>query len=184
MNDYYVYRHRRLDTFQIFYIGIGKGYRCNNKFSRTKYWKRIVNKYGYKVEILYKNLDKETACELEIMLISEYGRKDLGKGLLVNRTDGGGGNIGLIVSKETRLKQRLHKLGKTQSEETINRRKESLSKLTVWKSRKVIDIDTGIIYDSIKKASDELNVNYTLLRGRILNGRMIKGLNVKYYGEC
>ena len=184
MENYYVYRHRRLDTFGIFYVGIGKGYRCNNKFSRNNYWKNIVNKHGYVVEILYKNLDKETACELEVLLISEYGRKDLDKGLLCNRTDGGDGNIGLIVSKETRLKQRLQKLGKTHSQETINRRKESLSKLINWKSKKVIDIDTGIIYDSIKKASDELGISYTLLRGRILNDRMIKGINIKYYGEC
>lgn len=88
-----VYRHRRLDTGDIFYIGIGNKKRAYNKKSRPKHWNNIVNKYGYTVEIIAEDLSKEDACELEIFLISLYGRRDLGKGNLINLTDGGDGNL-------------------------------------------------------------------------------------------
>lgn len=73
-----VYRHRRLDTNDVFYIGIGDNKRAYNKNARSVYWKRIVKKHGYNVEILVTDLSREDACELEILLIQEYGRKDLG----------------------------------------------------------------------------------------------------------
>ena len=35
INPYYVYRHRRLDTFEIFYVGISKvKSRCRNRSTR------------------------------------------------------------------------------------------------------------------------------------------------------
>ena len=65
-----VYRHRRLDTFEIFYIGIGSIKRAYLKHGRNKHWNNIVNKTNYQVEIIAENLDWETACELEILLIT------------------------------------------------------------------------------------------------------------------
>jgi hypothetical protein len=88
-----VYRHIRLDNNQTFYIGIGSENRAYNKHHRSNWWKKVVNKAGYRVEILAKNLTKELACELEMFLIELYGRKDLGEGELVNMTDGGEGTI-------------------------------------------------------------------------------------------
>ena len=45
INPYYVYRHRRLDTFEIFYVGISKvKSRCRNRSTRNKIWKDIINK--------------------------------------------------------------------------------------------------------------------------------------------
>jgi len=88
-----VYRHRRLDTNDVFYIGIGDNKRAHNKSARSVYWKNIVKKHGYSVEILATDLSREDACELEILLIQEYGRKDLGLGKLINMTNGGDGNL-------------------------------------------------------------------------------------------
>ena len=95
--DFIVYRHRRLDTNEVFYIGIGSNLkRAYNKNKRSKFWKHITNKVEYSVEIIAENLTKELACELEKLLIKEYGRIDLGLGQLVNMTDGGEGSLGTI----------------------------------------------------------------------------------------
>ena len=51
-----VYQHIRLDTNTIFYIGIGKNLkRPYSKNYRNNYWHNVVNKAGYKVEILFEN---------------------------------------------------------------------------------------------------------------------------------
>ena len=65
----YVYKHIRLDTNTIFYIGVGSDsgyYRANSKRSRNKHWLNIVNKADYRVEIIYDNLDFELALLIEI----------------------------------------------------------------------------------------------------------------------
>src|SRR5690606_17227737 len=95
----YVYRHIKKGTTEVFYIGIGttkKYARAYEKNGRNKWWKGIVNKYGFEVEIIYKNITWEEACELESLLISAYGRKDLKQGNLVNLTDGGEGSVGCV----------------------------------------------------------------------------------------
>ena len=59
LNNVYVYRHRRLDTNKIFYVGISKTKnfkRAYSKNNRNIHWKRIVNKTDYNVEILKSNL--------------------------------------------------------------------------------------------------------------------------------
>lgn len=49
-------------------------------------------------------IDEDHAFFLEKCLIAVIGRKDLGKGPLLNRTDGGEGDSGKIISDETRRK--------------------------------------------------------------------------------
>jgi len=86
-----LYRHRRNDTNEVFYIGIGKKNRPNQKQNRNEFWKNIANKHGYTVDILMENLPWKIACELEIDLIKYYGRIDMGTGTLANMTAGGNG---------------------------------------------------------------------------------------------
>jgi len=87
-----VYQHKRNDTNEIFYIGIGRDYyRAGRKASRNKHWHNIVNKCGFTKEILLNNISWEEAIEEEKRLIKKYGRKDLGTGCLVNMTKGGEG---------------------------------------------------------------------------------------------
>jgi group I intron endonuclease len=114
-----VYEHLRNDTNEVFYVGIGKTEkRAFDKNRRTQYWKRIVEKVGYSVNIIHKDIDYEEAKNIEILLIEKYGRKDLGIGNLVNMTDGGEGCLGVIVSEETRQKLAKLAIGRTFSEET------------------------------------------------------------------
>ena len=84
--DKVVYRHIRLDSNQVFYIGMGNKSRPYQKINRNEYWHFIVKKFGYKVDIVANNLTKEKALELEHQLIKFYGRIIEG-GTLVNMKD-------------------------------------------------------------------------------------------------
>jgi len=81
---YYVYAHYRLDNDELFYIGKGCNDRAWTKSGRNSYWQNIAAKYGYRVEVLQKNLENDEALELEKKLISEFDPK-------ANFTNGGDG---------------------------------------------------------------------------------------------
>jgi len=103
----YVYQHIRLDTNEVFYIGISSdlNYRRSiSKRNRNILWERIVKKHGFKAEILFDNISWEDACKKEIELIKFYGRKDIKEGSLVNLTNGGECIHGFNHSKESILK--------------------------------------------------------------------------------
>lgn len=121
LNNVCVYQHRRADTNEIFYVGIGNIKRAYIKTNRNKYWKNIINKTDYKIEILHENLSWELACEIEIHLIKFYGRKDLRFGNLVNMTNGGEGAFGYILSQKRLQQIKLQNLGKIRSQETKNK---------------------------------------------------------------
>lgn len=114
-----VYRHRRLDTFEVFYIGIGKTEkRAYSKKNRNKWWKNIILKTEYSVEIIIEDISWKEAQEVEVLLISEYGRRDLGLGNLVNLTNGGEGTQGIIVSDKTKQNMSISATGRKHSEES------------------------------------------------------------------
>ena len=108
-----VYRHRRLDTNQVFYVGIGKlEKRAYSNDGRNYHWKNIAKVTKYDVEMLSTNISWEEACELESFLIQEYGRKDLGLGNLANMTDGGDGSIGRVIKESTKDIWKTQRFGK------------------------------------------------------------------------
>ena len=114
-----VYRHRRLDTFKVFYIGIGKTEkRAYSKKNRNKWWKNIILKTEYSVEIIIEDISWKEAQEVEVLLISEYGIRDLGLGNLVNLTNGGEGTQGIIVSDKTKQNMSTSATGRKHSEES------------------------------------------------------------------
>lgn len=103
----YLYEHIRLDTNEVFYVGIGsdKDYsRAYTTHKRNKFWKNIINKTKYEVIIKEDNKTWEEIIKLEKYYISYYGRRDLNKGTLVNLTDGGEGTYGRYHSEETKAK--------------------------------------------------------------------------------
>lgn len=99
---FYLYAHYRNDTGEVFYIGKGVGNRYKSKQGRNPYWENIVKAHGYKVEILQYFATEEDAFRAEQSLIADLGRKDLGKGLLVNMSDGGEGASGAVRTPEQR----------------------------------------------------------------------------------
>ena len=147
----YVYSHTRLDTNEVFYIGIGSdtnGYkRAYSKFGRNKYWIRVVNKTDYKVEILSNDINWDEACDEEIRLIKHYGRRNINEGSLTNLTDGGEGQIGFIVSDETKRKLSDYRKGRTPSQKTRLRMSEAQMGKTLSEEhkRKIGDGNKGKI---------------------------------------
>jgi hypothetical protein len=94
------YYHKRKDTGEIFYVGIGESTRPYEDGSRNPYWHHIVNKVGYEILIIKENITWDDACEWEKSEIKRIGRNDLGFGPLVNMTDGGEGTQGVIITEE------------------------------------------------------------------------------------
>lgn len=190
-----VYRHRRLDNFTIFYVGIELdsinktklGKRPYIKQGKSKWWKNITNKTEYIVEIVSNNLTDLEAIELEILLIKEYGRADLNKGLLVNHTNGGEGITGFKHSKTTLLKMSNSAKGRVISEKT--RLKLSMSKKGKKKpnlEKKVIDLKNKVIYDCISQVCEKYKINKSTLRNK-LNGFKYNNTDFIYlenYTDC
>ena len=119
----YLDKHIRLDTNEVFYVGIGGKYRPNQK-NRNTIWKRIVAKTDYKIEIILESNDYEFIKQKEIELIKFYGRINLGNGTLANLTDGGEGTIGLKMSDERKRKHseimKIKNLERYRNEEYIS----------------------------------------------------------------
>lgn len=119
MKTFYVYGHYIPNSDIPFYIGKGTGRRYKKTDNRNKWWKHIVDKYGYESKIIKDGLAEHDACELEQQLIAEYGRRDLGTGVLVNLTDGGETSKGVVLTEEQRAARSEHskKMWATFSEE-------------------------------------------------------------------
>lgn len=125
-NKYCVYRHLK-PCGEVFYIGIGSVKRPYSKKNRNKYWKNVVNKYGYEIEILTHNKSWEECIEVEKILISWYKRKDCCGGTLVNMTDGGEGCTGRMWTNEQKDKISKANTGKTHTEEQKQKWSENRS---------------------------------------------------------
>ena len=100
-NKFYVYKHIRLDTEEVFYVGKGAAKRAWRTKSRNELWYNIVNKAGYRVEIVKDNLSETESFELETKLIKSYRNQGLSK---ANMTDGGEGFSGGRHNEESRKK--------------------------------------------------------------------------------
>jgi hypothetical protein len=98
---YYTYAYLREDRTP-YYIGKGQGNRAYVKRygkGRARRPKNLNN-----IILLKQNLTEEEAFKHEIYMIAVFGRKDLGTGILHNRTNGGDGTSGWVPSEETRKK--------------------------------------------------------------------------------
>ena len=102
--EYYVYLHLREDGTP-YYCGKGKNKRAYRKGAPKN------------IKLVATHLYEHEAFTLEKRLIKLYGRKDLGTGILNNRTDGGEGSSGAVRSAEVRLRISTAKKGIKPSEE-------------------------------------------------------------------
>jgi hypothetical protein len=120
MNVYYIYAYLRKSNGTPFYIGKGKGSRA---FDQHRVYNKGVHTPSDKsrIIIMESNLTEIGAFALERRLVRWWGRKDLGTGILNNRTDGGEGVSGLKHSDTTRKK-----IGKANSKPKPPRTKEHI----------------------------------------------------------
>jgi hypothetical protein len=133
MNTAYVYVHTRITTGVPFYVGKGTKKRIDGKNKRNKHWHNIVKKDGgFNSYKLAENIDDELAYLVEVEAIEKF--KFCGY-RLANRTNGGEGQLGthtnLGIKRTEKQKNHLRQinLGKKQSIETIEKRKETIKKI-------------------------------------------------------
>lgn len=143
-NRFYTYAYLREDRTP-YYVGKGKGRRIYQTIGKP------CNKPPKnRIIFLKQNLSEEEAFKHEIYMIFVYGRKDLGTGILRNKTNGGEGISGFTHSEETRRKiseknkgkklteehkEKLREANKNQSEET--RRKKAHKNNNFAKGNKI-----------------------------------------------
>ena len=108
---YYTYAYLREDRTP-YYIGKGKEDRIYSKQKNIK-----PPKDKSRIIFLKKNLTEEEAFKHEIYMIGVFGRKDLGTGILHNRTDGGEGASGAIRSLQFKENLKIMNKDKILSEE-------------------------------------------------------------------
>lgn len=158
-----------------------------------------IQKYGYEAHLF--EVIKECLFEDLYYYESYYGNlfnvlSDKGLNLILPKSD----DAKVGVSDETRLKMSLSKrgdknyfYGKKHTQETKNKLSNSkkgtkLSEETKLKvklnhkraaSKLVIDLSTGIFYESCKDASISYNINYSTLRS-MLNGAIKNSSNLIY----
>ena len=159
--DFYTYAYLRKDGTP-YYVGKGKDFRA---FSKNRVGIKLP-KDKSRIIFLKQNLTEEEAFNHEIYMISVFGRKDLGTGILRNRTDGGEGTSN--PSEETR--KRIGKASKCRirSEETRKKMSEIAlitgkckgSKNPAAKAILAFDKDGNFIgkYETAREAAEDLNI--------------------------
>lgn len=185
---YYLYRHVRVDKNEPFYIGIGTRQRGHNeksiylraytKANRSSFWKNIVNKTKYDIEIIYETDSISKIKQKEIEFIGLYRRKEHG-GILCNMTDGGDG---LTTSKNAILKRKKTMIENGQAEKNAERlrivHRERISNGIYSRAKPiyVYDIYGALVQkcSSLKKCANLFGLNTSAITKAMNNNRSTK----------
>jgi hypothetical protein len=125
---YYVYEYRRTTASangtvgSPYYVGKGKGRRAYSEGRGVNLPKDMSC-----IVLVSENMNEADALQLEILLISLYGRIDIGTGTLRNMTNGGDGTSGWVPSDETRANISKANIGKKRTEETNAKHSKSVT---------------------------------------------------------
>lgn len=142
---YYVYAYLR-DNGTPYYIGKGSGNRAWNKGSNDCI---RPPKDRSRVLLVEQQLSEVGALALERFLIRWYGRKDIGTGILRNKSDGGDGSIGAPRTAAHRAAISNALKGRDQ-----------------WWRRRQVVAPTGVVFPSIAAAAAAYNLTTEGMRYR------------------
>jgi len=170
------------------------------------YFYNAIIKYGwenFEHKILIDNLTKEEAEEKEKYFIKKYKSNDKVHGY--NICEGGKVNSGFHLSKETKEKLSLSHKGKSPSNKGKKLSEETKEKISLSQkgkpkfklrgkqrtvehclklSKKIICIDTGEIFLSIKVASEKYNISRSSISNCLKKRAKSSGnLHWEYYYE-
>ncbi len=137
---FYTYAYLREDGTP-YYIGKGTGKRIYENKGRP--CGKPTNKS--RIIFLKQNLTEEDAFKHEVYMIAIFGRKDLGKGILYNKSDGGEGPSGRLKTEKEKEHIRNMRIGTKHSEETklkmSNKRKGELHPMFGKKRPDIINLN-------------------------------------------
>lgn len=203
MNNYKVYIH--IFPNSKVYVGVTKQkpeYRWRNgkKYGNNKYMKNAIQKHKWENiehKILYDNLSKKEAEQIEIELIKKYKSNNRKFGYNILK----GGNVSGGMSEEARKEMNIKRKGKHYSPKTefkkgnkpwTTGKKMSLEfrqKLSIshlgqipWNRTKIVCLENNKVYSCMKEAAEELNVLPAGI-SKVCRGIMQQtgGLHFKYY---
>lgn len=137
--EYYTYAYLREDGTP-YYIGKGKGRRAFLRHSG------FYPPSKERILFLKRNLTEKQAFNHEIYMIAVFGRKDLGTGILYNKTNGGDGCSGKIMTEQDIQNRRKGRVGKPLSESHKRKIAEANrgTPKTMTEKRKQSDIEKGL----------------------------------------
>jgi hypothetical protein len=160
MKNKVVYIHRNPNTLEVFYVGQGslkRAYRVG--VSRGERYFSYVSKFGDPIIEIYKDgLSREESLVVEVELISKFGRIVDGTGTLINL------DFGDSKSLETRQKIGQGAKGRSAPNKGVSPTIETRKKMSKNKC-KVIRYE-GVVYESIKNASEVLNIDRSYIARR------------------
>jgi hypothetical protein len=171
---FYTYAYLREDRTP-YYIGKGK----ENREYRKHKGEIRPPKDKSRIILLKQNLTEEEAFNHEKYMIAVFGRKDLGTGILHNRTNGGEGISGAIVSEETRKKQSEMNMGEKNPNYGKRWNEEQRKKLAEYRSQFVGEKNN--MYGKERKDLSERNKKpkYWVTNGEI--DKLILREDYEYY---
>ena len=165
MSDFYVYAYIRDKDSSTgtsgtpYYIGKGTG---NRAFA--KHYAPIPTDKS-NIIFINQNLTEQQAHNLEIELIAKYGRKDLGTGILHNRTNGGEGiSNPSLATREKLAYAKRNESPETKLKRSIAAKNRLRSPLSEETKQKISNSNSG------RKRSAEVKEKMSLIaKGRSLS---------------
>ena len=160
MDEYYTYAYLREDNTP-YYIGMGKGIRIHKQHLRgAQDIRPPINRRIF----LKVNLTRDQAIKHEKYMISVFGRKDLGTGILRNMTDGGEGANNVA---DTSVFNSMGMLGKSMPQSAKDKLHKAKSSWYVFKHKDGRELK---LFTTLQSFCEENKLDRRTM-SRVLNGK-------------